>query len=112
MSEQPTPDGEGIIVYTAPQCQACKATTQRFQDKGVPFTEKPFAEQPPEKQAQLKRDVGARAPLVVTADHGSWAGMNPQKIREVVADEGTASPSKAAPVMPPQVSPAPHRAGL
>lgn len=96
-----TKDPENITIYTAPGCAACGATRDRFNAKGVPFTEEDFLDQTPEKQAQLKATVGQRAPLVVTENHGSWSGLNVTKMKEVVqAHQASGNQSAVTPGNP------------
>lgn len=110
----PNRPAEDITIYTAPDCAACTLTKDRFTAKGVQFTEKDFLSESPEKQAELKRTVGQQAPLVVTENHGSWAGMNPGKVREVVKAHAASGNQSAATAQnsPPAVAAGPRVPGM
>ena len=68
-----------VIVYTAPNCQPCKATIKRLQDKGVQFSTIDLSIS--QDAINHVKSLGHHnAPVVVTLDGRDWSGFRPDLI--------------------------------
>lgn len=82
-------------------CQQCDTTTDFLERNKIPFQKRGLSEATAEQREQF-RALGISAPVVLTETHGSWAGLRPDKLREVKKAhqaEKAASPPSAAPAI-------------
>ncbi|WP_419708029.1 glutaredoxin-like protein NrdH [Promicromonospora sp. NFX87] len=70
-----------VTVYTKSPCVQCDATKKLLDRIGVDYTPVDL-DANPEALAQLKNLGYLGAPVVVT-DHDSWAGFQPDKVRQL-----------------------------
>lgn len=80
-------------------CQQCDVTTDYFERNKIPFEKRGLSEATPEQMAEFRK-IGMSAPVVLTQEHGSWAGLRPEKLREVKKahrSAKSASPPGASP---------------
>lgn len=63
-------------------CHQCDVTTQYLERNRIPFTTKGLSEATPEQMDEF-RSIGQSAPVVLTEKSGAWAGLRPDKLREV-----------------------------
>ncbi|GAB4097635.1 hypothetical protein GCM10028787_31100 [Brachybacterium horti] len=93
-----------VWVQDAPDahCPQCEVTTDFLERNKIPFEKHGLSEATPE-QMDTFRTIGLSAPVVLTTTHGNWAGLRPEKLREVKKSYQT---SKAA---PPGAGPAIHQ---
>lgn len=74
----------GVVLFSKPGCQPCKATKRKLDAKGVDY-----------KEFDISVDMEARdkvislgfkqAPVVVT-ESDAWSGFNPGKIDALIAE--------------------------
>ena len=70
-----------VTVYTKADCVQCDATKRLLDRTGVSYTPVDL-DTDPEALAQLKGLGYLSAPVVVT-DNDSWAGFQPDKVRQL-----------------------------
>lgn len=83
------------------RCQQCDVTTDYLRRNKIPFETRGLSEATPEQMASF-RQIGISAPVVLTETHGNWAGLRPEKLREVKKAhqaEDSASPPGASPAI-------------
>lgn len=73
-------------------CMQCERTMAFLQRNKIPFEQKSLSDATPE-QMNVFRKIGSTAPVVLTKDHGNWAGMNPGKLKELKKAHSSDSPS-------------------
>lgn len=71
-------------IYTKNNCQPCRLTKGAFERGGVEFNEINLDENP-EALAEVLELGYQSAPVIVYGDT-HWAGLNPDKIKQVIAD--------------------------
>lgn len=99
-------DTPGVI------CQQCDTTTAYLERNKIPFESRGLSEATPRQREEF-RSLGISAPVVLTEKHGSWAGLRPDKLREVKKAhqaEKAASPPSSSPAIH-QLTPAPGASG-
>ncbi|TDE88167.1 NrdH-redoxin [Occultella glacieicola] len=70
-----------ITIYTRPNCQACRLTRGPLDREGITYSVVNLDEHP--DVAEQLREAGHQAlPVVVTETH-TWAGFQPDKIRQL-----------------------------
>lgn len=67
-----------VIVYTAPNCQPCRATKRWLVDNRVPFEERNAADHIEELRAGGYRE----APVVIAGSEG-WGGFRPDLLQRL-----------------------------
>lgn len=70
---------ERVKVYTTDDCFKCDLTKQKFDEKGVEYESIPLTD---ETAAEFREQGYSSAPVVVT-ENETWAGLRPDKIREL-----------------------------
>lgn len=69
-----------VTLYTKDNCQPCKITKRELNRLGIDYTEISM-EANPEVIAMLVEKGFQSAPVVMTEEGDSWAGLQPTKIR-------------------------------
>lgn len=91
---------EQITIWSkSDSCQPCRLTKQRFLDSGIPFTERALEDASAAQLDEFRSHGFLAAPVVITEHHGTWAGLNPGKIRNLIADHRAPAPDAFPPVV-------------
>ena len=72
-----------VTIYTKNNCVQCDATKRMMDKLGVEYSTINISDNPDELDKLI--ELGYRAAPVVITDNDSWAGFNPEKITELVA---------------------------
>jgi glutaredoxin-like protein NrdH len=73
-------DTAGIIVYTTPNCQACRMTKIALDNQDITYRVVDLT-RTPAALAYVQDELGyTSAPIVVIDDHNHWAGFRPDLI--------------------------------
>ena len=83
------------------RCHQCELTTDYLERNEIPFEQRGLSEASAEQMEEFRR-IGTSAPIVLTDNYGNWAGLRPEKLREVKKAHRTMG-------TPPNTSPAIHQ---
>ncbi|MGP5132024.1 hypothetical protein [Brachybacterium tyrofermentans] len=90
-------------------CPNCDMVDRYFANADIPVTKRGLSEAS-EEQRSYFRTLGLSAPAVLTEHHGDWAGLRPDKMRQVKKDH-LSSRATASSTSPPSAQQMPLVAG-
>ena len=70
-----------IVIYTLPDCQACKATRRALDKYGLAYESINLSERP-DLADQLRKQGFVQAPIIISGEH-AWSGYRPDLIRSL-----------------------------
>ena len=69
-----------VIVYSKPDCSACRVTYRALESKGIPYRVVDVTESAAALE-YITQELGySQAPVVVVDDNDHWSGFRPDKI--------------------------------
>ena len=74
-----------IIVWSKPKCVQCTAVKRAFDKAGIGYESRNLPDFPDELAAFIEAGFTA-APIVEAVGYETFAGYDPEKIREIVRD--------------------------
>lgn len=71
----------GVVLFTKPGCQPCKATKRVLDAKGISFEEFDISTNAEARDKVIS--MGFKSAPVVMTETDAWSGFNPGKLAEI-----------------------------